>query len=1161
MVKNSFAICVIGLAFAATSLVQAQTNQNVFAVPGANSTQTNVAAFAANPFSSITGFTAGPGTFQVVAKPDGSKFYAIANSGSSTITVVSNSFTNPANVANLGTNATAAAMSEDGKRLAVAAGLLHIIDTSNDRDIVPNGISIGPGVTAFDVAASFDGKTFYVLGFNTAGGSVLAAVDASSTVVTNSLPITGPTTAVAVGPNGLVYVSAPNQILEINPNTWAATIGGAILLNGKPGKLVFTPDGLYALAVNQTPITGSAVLLIGLSSHAVVNSVPNFSVTMDRLLVLSSTQALAYASQNQSLYQLTISTGGTISISAFSVPGLGAGNVTAAVTSNEVAGGGRSIVQSLYVAVNGVLYREDLSSISVTGQFPVASAIGGLSFAGAAVTGTPTTLLQYGNNQVVAPNGVSLPVVVRVLDNNGNPLSGVTVTFGTNNSAASVSPTSATTGSSGFAQTYVTAPAASGPLTVSATAGSQTAAYTMTVGSGGGGPATAGIAIIAGQGQILYENFSTTNAGSPLTVQVNDPSGKPVVNAPVTFAVTQGPGNVNALGSQPGTVPNSIVVTTDNSGQATANFTASSIGLTGTGYASTTIAVSAPGAGSVNFYMTTTPQASAAQIHLAKPNQGDTISGQAGQTLAGAVVVTVTSITGLPIPNVGIRIVGGAGTGFPNATCNDPTGTGVLTDATGTATCDLVLNGVVGKGNFQVNVGYFQNTPNFTIQITSGPPGVVKIVQGNSQSGTPGQQLPIALKVQVTDSFGNILPNVPVTWSVLTAGGVTLTNVFNTTDVNGNASALATLGNVAGNAQVKVTAGSVSATFTLTVNIPSAGIQKISGDSQTTLINTAFPAPVVVEVVDAKGNPVNGVQVTFTVTSGSASVVTPSATTGANGQASTTVNAGSTSGPIVVTAASSTFSVNFLLASRLPGPTNVTFTNGATFQQGISPGSIAIISGAGIAPGVVGLVTASNILGAPQPTLSGISITFNGVTAPIYYVLTATGQPDQVAVQVPFETQPGTASVVINARGGGSATIQTQVSAYAPGLFETNSGGQRYAVALRPDGSYISPSNPAHPGEVIRIYLIGLGQVAPATATGSAGVPGQSVLASLVVGLNNGGVPFLAAEYAPGMVGVYVITLQIPTDTQTGPAQPISVVAFDASNNPYFAQGSFIAIQ
>jgi hypothetical protein len=61
--------------------------------------------------------------------------------------------------------------------------------------------------------------------------------------------------------------------------------------------------------------------------------------------------------------------------------------------------------------------------------------------------------------------------------------------------------------------------------------------------------------------------------------------------------------------------------------------------------------------------------------------------------------------------------------------------------------------------------------------------------------------------------------------------------------------------------------------------------------------------------------------------------------------------------------------------------------------------------------------------------------------------------------------------------------------------------------------------------------------------------------------LNNGGVPLISAVPAPGIVGVYILTLQVPIDTQTGPAQPVGVVAFDTAGNPYFAQGTVIPIQ
>src|SRR5581483_644649 len=168
-----------------------------------------------------------------------------------------------------------------------------------------------------------------------------------------------------------------------------------------------------------------------------------------------------------------------------------------------------------------------------------------------------------------------------------------------------------------------------------------------------------------------------------------------------------------------------------------------------------------------------------------------------------------------------------------------------------------------------------------------------------------------------------------------------------------------------------------------------------------------------------------------------------------------------------------------------------------------------------------------------------------------------------VAVQVPFETQPGTVNVTINAAGGGSATVQTQVQPLAPGTFA--SGGTTVtpgvAIAQRPDGSFVSAANPAHPGENIRFYVTGLGQVTPAAATGAGGIPGQRVQANLVVGINNAGVVLTSAEYAPGLPGVYVVTVQIPSDAVTGPARPFDIIAYDAQNNSYQAPGTVIPIQ
>jgi uncharacterized protein (TIGR03437 family) len=116
-------------------------------------------------------------------------------------------------------------------------------------------------------------------------------------------------------------------------------------------------------------------------------------------------------------------------------------------------------------------------------------------------------------------------------------------------------------------------------------------------------------------------------------------------------------------------------------------------------------------------------------------------------------------------------------------------------------------------------------------------------------------------------------------------------------------------------------------------------------------------------------------------------------------------------------------------------------------------------------------------------------------------------------------------------------------------------------VAVRPDGSQVSPTNPAQRGETIQLYITGLGQATPAIATNTPGVPDQVIVSPLIVGLNNGGVPLVSSVYGPGLIGIYIVIMQVPADTPTGPYQPIGIVAYDPEKNAYFAQPTYIPIQ
>ena len=538
-----------------------------------------------------------------------------------------------------------------------------------------------------------------------------------------------------------------------------------------------------------------------------------------------------------------------------------------------------------------------------------------------------------------------------------------------------------------------------------------------------------------------------------------------------------------------------------------------------------------------------------------EPQSGQILTGPAGTTIPGAFQAIIVDGKGIPIPNVsifscvpnpptigaggvnmpGTCLVPPANTPLPFGTCNDPTGEGVLSDAHGRISCDLVLNGNVGTSPIGAQYGYAFDTIAYPLKITPGPPGKITIVQGNNQTGKPGAQLPTALVVQISDSFGNVLTDYgPITWQVLNTGvPATLQSTSNATNSAGSASTLVTLGSTVGTVIIQVTAGSASTSFALTVASTAAAIQPVSGNNQQTFVNTAFPAPLLVKVVDNQGNGVPGAPVTFTLGGGNATIATPTTTTDATGVASTVITAGAAPGNISIVASSGGFTTTFTLTSGLVGPTNIVFLNGTSFQLQngcpapgcVAPGEIVTVQGGGFANGVVGVVSGLTILGPLQTSLAGVSITFNGVAAPIFYVSNQNGV-QSLTIQVPFETQPGSTTVVLNAAGGASATYTIQTVPYAPGVFTNTYGNVTIAVAVRSDGSYVSPTNPAQRGETIYVFATGLGQTTPPAATNTQGA-GQLVTATVITGLNNKGVPHTTVDYAPGLVGVYIVGVQV----------------------------------
>ena len=213
----------------------------------------------------------------------------------------------------------------------------------------------------------------------------------------------------------------------------------------------------------------------------------------------------------------------------------------------------------------------------------------------------------------------------------------------------------------------------------------------------------------------------------------------------------------------------------------------------------------------------------------------------------------------------------------------------------------------------------------------------------------------------------------------------------------------------------------------------------------------------------------------------------------------------------------------------------------------MAPGSLVSIYGSN-------LVTTSGQAGLiPLPnSLSGTSVTFNGVTAPM--LSTSTTTYDQINVQIPWEVVAlsppatnGTVRMVVTRNNVSSDPFNVGLTSASPGIFTTGFGvGQAIAYGNN-DGIIAGPqsavSHPIKIGDALVILATGLGPVDHTVASG--GVPPTGVLVRALTTpiVMVGKVPaqVLFAGLTPQFVGVYQINIVIPDGAPTGDAIPLQI--------------------
>jgi PKD repeat protein len=220
---------------------------------------------------------------------------------------------------------------------------------------------------------------------------------------------------------------------------------------------------------------------------------------------------------------------------------------------------------------------------------------------------------------------------------------------------------------------------------------------------------------------------------------------------------------------------------------------------------------------------------------------------------------------------------------------------------------------------------------------SEGRPANIEIVDGNDQRWRVNSLLPKPLVVRVTDSQNRPVEGVTVQFALdeSTAGSVTPSAV---TDTAGKAAASITLGTRVGTIKGDAWVAEEDAASELTTEFvamaapaDAQGISPVTGDGQVAAVGSTL-APLVVQVTDGFDNPIEGVQVDWSVTGGG-SISAASTLTDASGLTSVERTLGPTAGPQTTIAT----------AGDLVG-SPVTFTHTATAGNAAR---VVIVSGNG----------------------------------------------------------------------------------------------------------------------------------------------------------------------------------------------------------------------
>ena len=344
-----------------------------------------------------------------------------------------------------------------------------------------------------------------------------------------------------------------------------------------------------------------------------------------------------------------------------------------------------------------------------------------VEFAATALAGSGSTLVLVSGDNQGAAVGAALaePLVVRVVDPLGNPVSGQTITWSVTG-GGSIDPTTSVTGDNGEASAQRVLGPASGVQTALATAeGLAGSPVTFTHTAGASAPTS--LVRVSGDAQTAPAGFQLPDS---LVVRLLDGNGNGVAGRTITWVVAQGAGVVAPINSQ-----------TDAQGFAVTRWTLGPIA------GSYTLNAVFSGLPSVPFSATATADVPT----TIAPLSGDGQTGAVGTPLAAPLRVRITDSNGNPVENVTVTWAADGGGSVSSTTTGS--------DAQGIAQVTRTLGATPGTYTTSASVAGLSGSPvQFTSTATVGPPARLAFLTQPS-GGVVGQTL--SFQVEVQDAQGN----------------------------------------------------------------------------------------------------------------------------------------------------------------------------------------------------------------------------------------------------------------------------------------------------------------------------------------------------------------------------------------------------------------------